>query len=166
MVRATLILAIAGVTAASPSARQEFRPSNLADLVKAVGVSRDGLEEVDLTRQVADHALYIGDGVGVSARLRDDPDGAVFVGWRRPRELWTYTFVSEEAVRAVAGGREQRRIGRLLSLKPSGDGFLLETQLPSGEVSTVVLKRDLTVDKYTPGRRTGSSTSPSAWRSP
>ncbi len=163
MVRLVLILAIAGVTAAPALARQEFRPRHLADMVKAVGVSRDGLEELDLTRQVADHALYIGDAVGVSARFRDDPDGAVFVGWRRPRELWIYTFVSEEAVRAVAGGLEQRRIGRLVSLKPAGDGFLLETQLPSGEVSTVVLKRDLTVDRYTPGRRTGSSTSPPAW---
>ncbi|MSO50462.1 MAG: hypothetical protein EXQ49_11300 [Acidobacteria bacterium] len=118
---------------------------------------------MDLTRQVADHALFIGDAVGVSARLRDDPDGAVFVGWRSPRELWIFTFVSEEAVRAVAGGREQRRVGRLISLKPAGDGFLLETQLPSGEVSTVVLTRDLIVDRYTPGRRTGSSTSPPVW---
>ena len=123
---------------------QEFRPVSLADLVKAVGTNRDGLEDVDVTPIVADHALFVGQGMGIAARFRDDPGGAVFVGWRRPGALWTYRFIDEAALESVrAGGEPDLRLGRVDSLRPVGSYFVLETHAPAAAVTSVVMQGDL-----------------------
>jgi len=123
---------------------QDFRPVSLGDLVKAVGTNRDGVDELDLTRHVADHAMYVGDGIGVAARFKDDPDGAIFVGWRAPGELWRYRFLEEhelDVLRTDAG--EGVRLGRIESLRPYGGSYVLETHPTPSTTSSIVMRGDL-----------------------
>ena len=123
---------------------QQFRPVSLADLVKAVGTNRDGLDDVDVTPIVADHALFVGEGMGIAARFRDDPGGAIFVGWRRPGALWTYRFIDEQALEKVRpGGEPDLHLGRVDGLRPVGPYFVLETRAPAAAVTSVVLQGDL-----------------------
>ncbi len=125
------------------SARQGYRPSNLADMVEAVGTNSDGLPEDDLPRRVSTfalHILHIGDAIGVAVRFGEDVDDVespVFVGWRMPGQLWRSAMLDHDET--VEGGR----LGRLSSLRPAGELLLLETHLPASS-STVVLRRDVT----------------------
>ena len=132
------------LVAAQSAQMQDFRPVSLGDLVEAVGANRDGLDEVDLDRNAADHAMYLGDGVGVAARLRDDPSGPVFVGWRPAGDVWRYRFLDArelDALRTNAG--EGVPLGRLESLRPHGGRYVLETRPTPSTTSSIVMQGDL-----------------------
>jgi hypothetical protein len=111
------------------------RPLHLQDMVKAVGTNTEGMPPAELPKRITTYALHMGDkeGVGVSARFAEDPDGAIIVGWRSGGQLWRYAWIEESG------------LGRLEAFKPSGDYFSLETRHPDGRFVSVILRTDLTV---------------------
>jgi hypothetical protein len=135
---------------------QEYRPVSLGDLVKSVGENRDGLEgEVDLAPFVADHATFAGEAVGFAARVRDDPDGPIFVAWRRPGELWIYDFLDDYELTPVREiGEAGLRLGRVGSLRSFGPHLVLETRGSASPTSSVVMRRDLTPVAHVRGSAT------------
>jgi hypothetical protein len=120
---------------------QTYRPSSFGDLVDAVGSNRDGLEDLDLSPDVSDYAMFIGEALGVAAR--PEADGPIAVLWRRPRELWRYRFISAaDAVSVRISGDAGATLGRIDSLKQLGPYVLLATSSP--EPAFVLLNADLT----------------------
>ena len=108
------------------------RPSSLSDLVDAVSLNRDGLENVDLSGDVADHSLFLGDsdGVGVAARFQDDPDGPIFIGWQRRRARWTSQFLGDADVEGLRiPSAAPIRLGRVIRFRPVADHLVVETRL-------------------------------------
>ena len=123
-----------------------YRPSSLSDLVDAVSLNRVGLEDVDLSGDVADHSLFLGDrdGVGIAARLQDDPDGPIFLGWQRRGAAWTIHRVVDadmEGVRRPSAA--PIRLGRVMQFRPVADHLVLETRQGSNAITSVVLGADL-----------------------
>ncbi len=112
-----------------------YRPLHLQDMVKAVGTNTEGMPPAELPKRITTYALHIGDkeGVGVSARFEEDPDGAIIVGWRSDGQLWRYGWVEESG------------LGRLDAFKPIGAYFALETRHADGRFVSVILRTDLTV---------------------
>ncbi len=124
-------------------ARQNYyRPLHLQDMVKAVGTNTEGMPPEELPKRITTYALHIsdGDGVGVSARFAEDPDGAIIVGWRSGGRLWHYAWV------------ESPGLGVLEVFKPVGDHFAVETRHKDGRVVSVVLDRDLSTIAVVPGQ--------------
>jgi hypothetical protein len=137
MTRAAALVAI--VVCLVPSmtqARQNyFRPLHLKDMVKAVGTNDEGMPPEELPKRITTYALHIsdGDGVGVSARFAEDPDGAIIVGWRSGGRLWHYAWIEESG------------LGTLEVFKPVGNYFAVETRHADGRIVSVVLRDDLSV---------------------
>ena len=120
----------------SVEARQNYhRPLSLQDMVDAVGTNAEGMPEEELSKEIRTYALRIGDkeGVGVSARFADDPNGPIIVGWRTKGRLWRYEWVDESG------------LGRLEAFRPVGGHFTIETRHTDGRVVSVVLRTDLSV---------------------
>jgi hypothetical protein len=126
---------------------QEYRPVSLADLVKAVGSNRDGLDDVDLTPFVADHAIFAGQAIGFAARVRQDPAGPILVAWRRTGELWQYRWLDEAALEGVTTpAGEGVPLGRVEGLRELGARVVLETRAAAAAgsaLTTVVMAEDL-----------------------
>jgi hypothetical protein len=124
---------------------QSYRPLSLGDLIDAVGSNPDGLDAVELGPLVADHALFTANqAIGVAARLRDDPEGPVFIGWRQLGELWTYRWVDDDALGGVRAPADPAlRLGRVEGLRSLGRLIVLETRSSSG-VASVLMTADLT----------------------
>ena len=123
-----------------------YRPSSLSDLVDAVSLNRDGLEDVDLSGDVADHSLFLGDsdGVGVAARFQDDPDGPIFIGWQRRRARWTSQFLGDADVEGLRiPSAAAIRLGRVIRFRPVANHLVVETRLGSDATTSVVLGADL-----------------------
>jgi len=135
MTRAGALVAIvACLLPAMPQAQQNYyRPLHLKDMVKAVGTNDEGMPPEELPKRITTYALHIsdGDGVGVSARFAEDPDGAIIVGWRSGGRLWHYSWIEESG------------LGTLEVFKPVGAHFAVETRHPDGRVVSVVLEGDL-----------------------
>jgi hypothetical protein len=123
-----------------------YRPLHLKDMVKAVGTNDDGMPPEELPKRITTYALHIsdGDGVGVSARFAEDPDGAIIVGWRASGRLWHYAWV------------ESPGLGVLEVFKPVGDFFAVETRHKDGRVVSVVLDEDLSTITTVPGQVTST----------
>lgn len=123
-----------------------YRPLHLQDMVKAVGTNTEGMPPAELPKRITTYALHIGDreGVGVSARFEEDPDGAIIVGWRSDGQLWRYAWVEESG------------LGRLDAFKPIGGYFALETRHADGKVVSVILRTDLTVVGLVNGQARGA----------
>jgi hypothetical protein len=122
--------------AVNAEARQNYhRPLSLQDMVDAVGTNAEGMPEEELSKEIRTYALRIGDkeGVGVSARFADDPDGPIIVGWRTKGQLWRYEWVDETG------------LGRLEAFRPVGGHFAIETRHTDGRVVSVMLRSDLSV---------------------
>lgn len=119
-----------------------YRPLHLKDMVKAVGVNDEGMPPEELPKRITTYALHIsdGDGVGVSARFAEDPDGAIIVGWRSGGRLWHYAWV------------EQPGLGVLEVFRPVGDYFAVETRHADGRIVSVVLDADLATIAMVSGR--------------
>ena len=142
----TLLGEAAGSAQVPTSSLPAYRPSSLSDLVDAVSLNRDGLENVDLSGDVADYSLFLGDsdGVGIAARFQDDPDGPIFVGWQRRRARWTSRFLGAADVEGVRiPSAAAIRLGRVIQLRPVADHLVLETRLGSDATTSVVLGADL-----------------------
>lgn len=124
-----------------------YRPLHLQDMVKAVGTNTEGMPPEELPKRITTYALHIsdGDGVGVSARFAEDPDGAIIVGWRSGGRLWHYAWVEEPG------------LGVLEAFKPVGDHFAVETRHADGRIVSVVLTADLSTIAAVPGRVTATS---------
>jgi len=148
MIRATAVIGV--VVCLLPSMTQgqqnSFRPLHLKDMVKAVGTNDEGMPPEELPKRIATYALHIsdGDGVGVSARFAEDPDGAIIVGWRSGGRLWHYAWV------------ESPGLGVLEVFKPVGDHFAVETRHKDGRVVSVVLDADLSTIAVVPGQVTSA----------
>jgi hypothetical protein len=144
MTRAGALVAIvACLLPAMPQAQQNYyRPLHLKDMVKAVGTNDEGMPPEELPKRITTYALHIsdGDGVGVSARFAEDPDGAIIVGWRSGGRLWHYAWIEESG------------LGRLEAFKPVGDHFVVETRHPDGRIVSVVLDADLVTIATVPGQ--------------
>lgn len=123
-----------------------YRPLHLQDMVKAVGTNTEGMPPAELPKRITTYALHIGDteGVGVSARFEEAPDGPIIVGWRSGGQLWRYAWVEEPG------------LGRLEAFKPIGSYFALETGLPDGRYVTVILRTDLSVVGLVNGQARGA----------
>lgn len=102
-------------------------------MVKAVGTNTEGMPPEELPKRITTYALHIsdGDGVGVSARFAEDPNGAIIVGWRAAGRLWHYAWVEEPG------------LGVLEVFKPVGDYFAVETKHADGRIVSVVLDQKL-----------------------
>jgi hypothetical protein len=120
---------------ATQAQQNYYRPLHLQDMVKAVGTNTEGMPPAELPKRITTYALHIGDkeGVGVSARFEEDPDGAIIVGWRSDGQLWRYAWVEEPA------------LGRLEAFKPLGGYFALETRHTDGRFVSLILRTDLTL---------------------
>ncbi len=131
---AALVAIIVCLMLSVPQAQQNyFRPLHLKDMVKAVGTNDEGMPPEELPKRITTYALHIsdGDGVGVSARFEEDPDGAIIVGWRSGGRLWHYAWIEEPG------------LGRLEVFKPVGDYFAVETRHADGRIVSVVLDQSL-----------------------
>ncbi len=118
------------------------RPLHLQDMVKAVGTNTEGMPPEELPKRITTYALHISDrdGVGVSARFAEDPNGAIIVGWRSGGRLWHYAWVEEPG------------LGVLEVFKPVGSSFVVETRHPDDRIATVVLDADLATVAVLDGR--------------
>lgn len=121
-----------------------YRPLHLQDMVKAVGTNTEGMPPAELPKRITTYALHIGDkeGVGVSARFEEDPDGAIIVGWRSDGQLWRYGWVEEPG------------LGVLEVFKPVGEYFSVQTRHADGRIVSVVLDTDLATIAAVPGQVT------------
>jgi hypothetical protein len=150
---------VAGLIAGAADPRQTrtpplpaYRPSSLSDLVDAVSANRDGLDDVDLSGDVADHSLFLGDGVGIAARLREDPDGPVFVAWQERRQPWRYRYLDDDDVEKVrVPGASGARLGRVAQFRPVGRHFVLETHTADSVTASVVMRSDLSALAFVAG---------------
>ena len=154
----TLLGEAAGSAQVRTPSLPAYRPSTLSDLVDAVSLNRDGLEDVDLSGDVADHSLFLGDrdGAGIAARFQDDPDGPIFVGWQRRRARWTSRFLGDadaEGVRIPSAA--EIRLGRVIRYRPVADHLVLETRLGSDATTSVVLDADLRLVAFVVGAVVG-----------
>ncbi len=153
-----IALGSAGAAQQRASPLPAYRPSSLSDLVDAVSLNRDGLDDADLTGDVADHALFLGDsdGVGIAARLQADPAGAIFVGWQRRRGLWSHRFLDDEAVAGVrVPPAAAIRLGRIVHFRPITDHLVLETRTDDDVTTSVVMRSDLSPVAFVAGRIVG-----------
>lgn len=128
-----------------PVAAQQnyYRPLHLQDMVKAVGTNTEGMPPEELPKRISTYALHIGDdnGVGVSVRFAEDPDGAILVGWRTANAvLWRYGWVDEPG------------LGRLEAYRPVGDHFVVETLHPDRRMTSVLLRPDFSTLAVLDGR--------------
>lgn len=138
---------------ATTQAQQNYyRPLHLQDMVKAVGTNTEGMPPAELPKRITTYALHIGDkeGVGVSARFEEDPEGPIIVGWRSDGQLWRYAWVEESG------------LGRLEAFRPVDGHFVLETRHPDGKVVAVILRTDLTVVGLVNGQARGAKYDPAA----
>jgi hypothetical protein len=137
MTRAGALVAIVAclVPAMLQAQQNYYRPLHLQDMVKAVGTNTEGMPPEELPKRITTYALHIsdGDGVGVSARFAEDPDGAIIVGWRSGGRLWHYSWIEESG------------LGTLEVFKPVGAHFAVETRHPDGRIVSVILREDLSV---------------------
>lgn len=134
-----------------------YRPSSLSDLVDAVSLNRDGLEDADLSGDVADHAMFLGetDGVGIAARLQADPDGPLFIGWQHRRASWRHRWLDDDTVAGVRVPQTAAiRLGRVGQFRAVGDHLVLETHTDDAAAS-VVMGRDLSPAAFVSGRVAG-----------
>lgn len=138
-----LVVAAAMVLSAPIFAQQNYyRPLHLQDMVKAVGTNTEGMPPEELPKRITTYALHIsdGDGVGVSARFAEDPNGAIIVGWRSGGRLWQYAWVEESG------------LGVLDAFKPVDDHFVVETRHADGRITSVLLDAELTTVTVVDGR--------------
>lgn len=144
VLRAGVLVAAAAVLLSPVVAAQQhyYRPLSLQDMVKAVGTNTEGMPPDELPRRITTYALHIsdGDGVGVSARFADDPDGAIIVGWRSGGRLWLYAWVEEDG------------LGMLDAFRPVDDAFVVETRHDDGRITSVLLDADLATIVVVDGR--------------
>ncbi len=119
-----------------------YRPLHLQDMVKAVGTNTEGMPPEELPKRITTYALHIsdGDGVGVSARFAEDPDGAIIVGWRSGGRLWHYAWIEEPG------------LGVLEAYKPVDAAFVVETRHADGRITSVLLDADLETVAVIDGR--------------
>jgi hypothetical protein len=134
------------LTSTAQAQQNYYRPLHLQDMVKAVGTNTEGMPPAELPKRITTYALHIGDteGVGVSARFEEDPDGPIIVGWRSDGQLWRYAWVEESG------------LGRLEAFKPIGSYFALETRQPDGRFVSVILRTDLSVVGLVNGQPRGA----------
>lgn len=134
------------LTCAVTAQQNYYRPLHLQDMVKAVGTNTEGMPPAELPKRITTYALHIGDkeGVGVSARFDEDPEGPIIVGWRSDGQLWRYAWVEESG------------LGRLEAFRPVGSYFVLETRHSDGKVVSVMLRTDLTVVGLVNGQARGA----------
>jgi hypothetical protein len=148
MIRAAVVIGVVVCLLPSVAGAQQnyFRPLHLKDMVKAVGTNDEGMPPEELPKRITTYALHIsdGDGVGVSARFAEDPDGAIIVGWRAGGRLWHYAWV------------ESPGLGVLEVFKPVGDHFAVETRHKDGRVVSVVLDGDLSTIAVVQGQVTSA----------
>lgn len=140
-----LVIALALAVAVPLTAQQErwYRPLSLGDMVDAVGTNPEGMPEDLLGERITTYALHIGDrqGVGVSARFADDPDGPIIAAWRTPNAVaWTWGWV------------EAPGLGRLEAFRPAGAMLVIETRHADGRVSSVILTRAIEILATADGR--------------
>ena len=135
---------IGGAVAALASSPQlpNYRPSSLGDLVDAVGSNRDGLEDLDLSPDVDDYAMFVGETLGIAARLPADPERAIVVLWRHRGELWRYRAVAPDSLAPVRIG-EPAASGRIESVRQLGTHAIVTLRSSPHDSSTIVLRRDL-----------------------
>jgi hypothetical protein len=136
MLRAALAIGVATACLLPPvvDAQQNYyRPLHLQDMVKAVGTNTEGMPPEELPKRITTYALHIsdGDGVGVSARFAEDPNGAIIVGWRSGGRLWIYAWVEEQG------------LGVLETFRPVDTHFVVETRHADKRVTSVLLDADL-----------------------
>lgn len=110
-----------------------YRPLRVQDMVKSVGTNPDGMPTDVLPQVISTYATYVGDslGVGLAVRLREDPEGAVFVGWRSPGALWRSQWIEDDT------------IGRLETIRPVGTHYAIGTRLPDGRSRSLLLDTSL-----------------------
>lgn len=143
--RLLFVAAMCGVWLGGPpvDARQNYyRPLSLQDMVKAVGTNTEGMPPDELSKRITTYALHIsdGDGVGVSARFAEDPDGAIIVGWRSGGRLWIHGWVEEEG------------LGVLEAFRPVDEFFAVDTRHDDGRITGVLLDADLATVAVVSGR--------------
>lgn len=141
--RAGVLIAAAVLLSPVVAAQQNYyRPLHLQDMVKAVGTNTEGMPPDELPKRITTYALHIsdGDGVGVSARFAEDPDGAIIVGWRSGGRLWQYAWVEEPG------------LGVLDAFKPVDEAFAVETRHPDGRITSVLLNAELATITVLDGR--------------
>lgn len=139
---ATFALAAILLPPAVTAQQNYYRPLHLQDMVKAVGTNTEGMPPEELPKRITTYALHIsdGDGVGVSARFAEDPDGAIIVGWRSGGRLWHYAWVEESG------------LGVLDAFKPVDAAFVVETRHADGRITSVLLDADLATVAVLDGR--------------
>lgn len=139
---ATLVLAAILLPPAVGAQQNYYRPLHLQDMVKAVGTNTEGMPPEELPKRITTYALHIsdGDGVGVSARFAEDPNGAIIVGWRAGGRLWHYAWIEE------AG------LGVLDAFKPVDAAFVVETRHADGRITSVLLDTTLATVAVLDGR--------------
>jgi hypothetical protein len=104
-------------------------------MVKSVGTNPDGMPAEVLPQVISTYATYVGDalGVGLAVRLREDPDGAVFVGWRSSGQLWRSQWIEEDT------------IGRIETIRPVAPYYAIGTRLTDGRIRSVLIDHSLLV---------------------
>ncbi len=140
-----LVIALALAVAVPLTAQQErwYRPLSLGDMVDAVGTNPEGMPDDLLGERITTYALHIGDreGVGVSVRFANDPDGDILAGWRMPGDIsWQWGWI------------EAAGLGRLEALRPVGDYLAVETVYPDKRIDSIVVTRAIEVLAVADGR--------------